>query len=240
MSYSNATSVVAYFDVDHTLTRIGSLESFVRFFAKRPEGEAVSSRLSGLLSVAGRTVDLHEIHDAYANVFRGESWERVREVGREWHGAVAKDLYRAGVVRELAAHQLHGRQVVLVSGSWDACLRPIARRLQVETVLRSEPALASDGNTLVGAFDLLMVGEQKAVAVREHASSVGADLAACYAYGDHVSDEPLLSSVGNAVVVGDDHRLAEIAAARKWRVMAGEDGSVRRTYTTVQRRTQVG
>lgn len=46
----------------------------------------------------------------------------------------------------------------------------------------------------------------------------------CVSYGDHQSDIPLLSSTGNAVVVGDDLEMLAIAFNRGWRVIRDLSG----------------
>jgi phosphoserine phosphatase len=52
------------------------------------------------------------------------------------------------------------------------------------------------------------IGEAKRAAVRaELRSRPDVDPARCYAYGDHVSDLPMLAEVGNPVVVGGSARL---------------------------------
>ncbi|MFF2389355.1 HAD family hydrolase [Agromyces sp. NPDC058104] len=221
MAGNHAGRVVAYFDVDHTLTRIGSLESFIHFYAGTASGAVVSSRVDALLSLAAHSTDLDEIHQAFANAFRGESWSNLREAGVAWHTSVASSLYQENVVNALQSHLDGNDEIVFVSGSWAPCLEPIARELGVGTVLQSVPQLEQDGDTLSGAFEVMMLGPRKASAVRAHAEQTRTDLGAAYAYADHRSDEPLLRIVGNPIVVGNDPHLVRIAAANSWRLFPG-------------------
>jgi HAD superfamily hydrolase (TIGR01490 family) len=221
MRHESAGETIAYFDVDHTLTRVSTLESFIRYFATGVSGAAVASRLQALVDVAGTTSDLDKIHQSYAQAFRGESWSHLREAGVQWYASVAHSIYRTSVTNELRQHLAKNRRVAFVSGSWAPCLEPIAKALQVNTILQSRPLLEADGDTLSGSFELVLVGPRKATAIRAHAAALHADLADAYAYADHVSDEQFLRAVGHPVVVGDDKSLRQIAEADGWRTVPG-------------------
>lgn len=216
--------VTAYFDVDHTLTQFGTLESFLRFYAATPSGAIVAERVDPLLALAAQTSDLHEIHQAYARTFRGESWARLRDAGVQWHASVSYSLYQPVTVNALRAHANQAHTVVFVSGSWAPCLEPIARDLGVGAILQSVPGLEADGDTLDGTFNVTMLAAGKAAAARAHAAKTGSHLADAFAYGDHRSDEDLLRVVGNPVVVGNDLHLRKIARDLDWSVLQSYDG----------------
>ncbi|MCX5053524.1 MULTISPECIES: hypothetical protein [unclassified Streptomyces] len=59
-------------------------------------------------------------------------------------------------------------------------------------------------------------GRATSEAVRELAAAHRIDLDSSIAYGDHVSDAPLLSLTGRAVIVGDDQDLRRLAAHHGW------------------------
>ena len=58
--------------------------------------------------------------------------------------------------------------------------------------------------------------------MRDFATEHDIDLGASWAYSDSVSDLPMLRAVGHPVAVNPDAELAEIAAAKGWRVMRFE------------------
>jgi phosphoserine phosphatase len=66
-----------------------------------------------------------------------------------------------------------------------------------------------DGVLTGGLLGGPMIGEGKRAAVRAvlraHPEAAARD---CYAYGDHISDLPMLAEVGHPVVVGADPELA--------------------------------
>jgi phosphoserine phosphatase len=62
-------------------------------------------------------------------------------------------------------------------------------------------------------------GPGKVEAIEELAEEHGLDLKSSWAYSDSTSDLPMLSSVGNSVVVNPDAPLAKVARDRGWRIM---------------------
>ncbi|MGH2821261.1 MAG: HAD family hydrolase, partial [Actinomycetota bacterium] len=63
-----------------------------------------------------------------------------------------------------------------------------------------------------------LVGEARAAWLERYAGSHESDLRASYAYADSHSDLPLLSAVGNPIVVNPDLSLYREARRRRWPV----------------------
>src|SRR5207245_774578 len=78
--------------------------------------------------------------------------------------------------------------------------------------------LAVDG-VLTGEIDAPMIGPAKAAAVRRTLADLDLDAAHCHAYGDDLSDLPMLQTVGHPVAIGRDSRLAAHARAAGWPVL---------------------
>ena len=132
--------------------------------------------------------------------------------------AALTDSIQPVVYREaldaIAAHQAAGHEVVLVSASAEAILRPIMHMLEVDGVIATQLEVADGRYT--GAIKFYNYGEAKAVALREMAALRGWDLRECWAYSDSITDEPLLRAVGNPVAVNPDRALARIAREESW------------------------
>jgi HAD superfamily hydrolase (TIGR01490 family) len=122
-------------------------------------------------------------------------------------------------VRRIRRHRARGDRVVLLTGALDFLVEPlrhladdlIAARLVEHagqfTGELAEPPLTADGRASLAA----------AVAA-EH----GIALAECHAYGDAISDLPLLEVVGHPHAVNPDFRLAREARRRHWPVLHWE------------------
>jgi HAD superfamily hydrolase (TIGR01490 family) len=205
---------IAFFDVDETLIDIKSMFSFLEFHLADPDRYRAAA---GELTRAARAgVPREETNRAYYRNYAGAQQEAVAESGRRWF---ARERQRDGflhqdVVRELRRLQAEGYQVALVSGSFRACLEPIAEHLGADHVLCSEPDVAAGRYT--GEVRTAVIGAAKATAARALMDRSGARPEECVAYGDHASDLPLLTCVGGAAVVGDDPVLAEHADRFGW------------------------
>lgn len=225
------TAAAAFFDVDETLiTRTSAID-----FLDHRMGRTTDPR-SGAWPLLAPAAGLarEEASHAYFRLYAGLPAAEVAEQGRAWfaEALAAGGLFHEPVLDELRDHAERGAAVVLVSGSFPACLDPIAAEVGADAVLCTAPEVA-DG-VYTGLIRRPMIGVAKAAAVRAYLSGRGVDPARCHAYGDHASDLPMLAEVGAPVVVGDDPVLTAHARARGWRALPGaaaHRGSVTRFLT---------
>ncbi|ONI61259.1 hypothetical protein ALI44B_12415 [Leifsonia sp. ALI-44-B] len=209
-----ATDQAAYFDVDHTITRTGTLRSFLDFYAADPRGRFVAQRVAGLERAVAATHDRVTLHRLFVEAFAGETWSGLERAGADWFADFAvRDGFTPSVIERMRRHQDLGHRAVFVSGSWWPCLAPIAAHFGVTEVLCTMPVVVRDQVT--GEMVRAMVSDTKATAVRDHAAQHSIDLARSIAYGDDESDLPLLRTTGRAVVVGGDPVLLGWAANRR-------------------------
>lgn len=122
----------------------------------------------------------------------------------------------------LAEHRRRGHRVVLVSGSIDTIVRPLADHLEVRDILA--PRLEVVDGRLTGELEgPPLAGERKAAALIEFARQNGIDPAGSFAYADGLDDVPMLASVGRPAVVNPEPRLLEEARSRGWDVFRWKD-----------------
>ena len=103
---------------------------------------------------------------------------------------------------------------MIVSGSFEACVAPLASHLKITHALTAEPEI--NAGKMTGELKQQAIGAGKAEAMARFLKHKLADARSCYAYGDDVSDIPMLSTVGNACVVGTSGKLIVEAAKRGW------------------------
>jgi HAD superfamily hydrolase (TIGR01490 family) len=212
----------AFFDVDETLLAVPSLWRFLRHHLEqrhrdRTVAAAEFGRITGGLGArAASGVPREELCREYFRLFTGQDAARLAEQGEAWFAAEQAEgrVFNQPVLRALSHHAASGDLTVLVSGSFPACLDPVARAVGADGLLCSRPEVRAGRYT--GELPLPMVGEAKAQAVRAFATRVGVDLGVSTAYGDHLSDLPLLRLVGHPVGVGNDPALAAVADALGW------------------------
>lgn len=208
----------AFFDVDETLIRAKSMFSFLRFhLARRGEPEGTYDRLTAPLHRgAAAGVPRQEINRRYYRLYEGESAAALADAGRAWFDeqCTLGGLFIEETVSRLQLHRATGDFVVLLSGSFAACLDPVAEHVGADWAIGTRPTIRR--GTFTGEVVTPMIGAAKGRAAHAVAGVRGLGLAASTAYADHSSDLDLLTAVGTAVVVGDDPVLTDQAVRRGW------------------------
>ena len=209
---------IAFFDVDETLIGPKSMFSFLEFHLRdgsRPAG-SYDQAVARLRAAAARGVPRQDVNRLYYRLMAGESAEGLRAAGLAWFSEAARGpgFWHTPVLERLRRHRAEGDLVVLLSGSFFACLDPIGEAAGSHWALGTRP-LVRDG-LLTGEVLVPMIGATKGVAARATAAVRNVPLSSCTAYGDHSSDLALLSAVGAPVVVGEDATLVARAEANGW------------------------
>ncbi|MEU3840460.1 HAD-IB family hydrolase [Streptomyces sp. NPDC028635] len=214
---------IAFFDVDETLIGLKSMFAFLEFHLADPARyRAVADALT---RAARNGVPREETNRAYYRAYAGMERAAVAESGRRWFASAHRraGFFHREAVSELRRLQGEGYRVALVSGSFRACLDPVADHLDADHVLCSEPEVVAGRYT--GEVLTTVIGEGKAVAARALMDRLGARPEACVAYGDHATDLSLLACVGRAGIVGDDPVLLEHAGRHGWTRLPTAAGS---------------
>ena len=231
--------IIAFFDVDNTLMR-GASAFHVGKGAFR----------KGMLRL--RDVALFAWHD-FRFVKVGENRQHLATVRERAMAllaghdereiiALAEDIFDRTIAPRLwpetvdltREHLAKGHEVWLISATPQLVGQVIADRLGLTgalgTVLEAEH----------GRFTGKMIGnvvhaEEKAVVAETLARERGVNLADCWAYSDSTNDIPLLSMVGNRVVVNPDARLERHANEHGWAIMPLKHASIREAQRRVRR-----
>jgi alcohol-forming fatty acyl-CoA reductase len=153
---------------------------------------------------------------AFYREYRGLPAEDLREQASAALSEFILPRTRHAAVRRIRAHRARGDRVVLVTGALDFLVAPldhladelVAARLVERrgafTGELAEPPLSADGRASLAA---------------RLAAEHGVGLPDCHAYGDSISDLPLLELVGHPAAVNPDFRLAREARRRGWPVL---------------------
>ncbi|GAB3615783.1 HAD-IB family hydrolase [Okibacterium endophyticum] len=211
MSHGTTT---AFFDVDGTLISAQSLTSFLMYYTRTPGGRTVAARVAGLQELVDAGAGRSTVNRAYFRAFAGEHWDALLAAGNNWYTSLDEStLFHRPVLDRLIWHYQSGHRIVLVSGSWAPCLEPLATVLSA-TVLCSQPTIV-DG-VLTGELDVQMLGSTKANAMQALHKTHPVDWQTSTAYGDDISDLPMLELVGRPAVVGRNAPLLHHATTNRW------------------------
>ncbi|GAA2347231.1 HAD-IB family hydrolase [Streptomyces kunmingensis] len=181
------------------------------------EGEALyratRTRLDAMSASGAARADVNRAY--YKSAWAGHDAQQLTDLGRAWYGRRTSQpgFFIEETLHALRRHQRQGADVILVSGSFSPCLTPIAEAVDAARVLSTEPVVHQ--GVLTGDVGRPMIGEGKRAAVlRVLAEHPHLSPRSCYAYGDHVSDAPMMDCVGNPRAVGNDPRLRAYLAER--------------------------
>jgi HAD superfamily hydrolase (TIGR01490 family) len=138
-------------------------------------------------------------------------------VGDNFEHVIRPHIYRE-VPACLEEHRAAGRRIVLVTGSVDVIMHPLAKHLGVDAMFA--PKLVESSGRYTGALDGPPVGShEKARRIIAYVEQEHIDLTASYAYGDSIADVPMLALVGHPHAVNPDKALARTAADRGWKTL---------------------
>ena len=141
-------------------------------------------------------------------VFAGRKATEVNEHGKRFAERVASTWIRPRTLALLRGHQARGHDVVLVSASFGAYLRPLGDRLGVDAVLCTE--LAIDGTSCcTGELDAGNCrGEEKVRRLHDWLATQfgGRDRVELWAYGDSAGDHAMLRDADHAIWLGSDRK----------------------------------
>jgi HAD superfamily hydrolase (TIGR01490 family) len=231
--------VIAFFDVDNTLLRGASIwhvaigawrrgmlspRDIWRFFWQQRHfikvgenmGHLSDIKEKALLLIAGKTQA--EIRSLSEDIFD-------RRISRRlWPETVA-------LTKE---HLAMGHQVWIVSATASEVADVFAHRLGLTGALGTR--FESKDGIYTGVLEgPVMHAQDKADASIALATGMGVDPAECWAYSDSSNDIPLLTFVGNPVVVNPDHALHAHATKHDWPVMRLNPSSIKEARKRVRR-----
>lgn len=215
-----SANAYAFFDVDETLITIKSMFDFFPFWAHTLEEPQRLARFKEAFKIAYSRGDSREdLNRLYYQFFAGDSITSLAQVGHDWYRdrfvRRPTPLIRSTTER-LAAHRHAGIEPVFVSGSMSALLKPIAMHLRVQHVLCTKQFSDASGQLTGEIARPQSIGIGKAELVTKFMARMHVDPMHCFAYGDDISDVPMLETVGTPVVVGEKPDLLAIGQERQW------------------------
>jgi HAD superfamily hydrolase (TIGR01490 family) len=222
-STSSTGAGIAFFDVDGTLTRSSTMHRFLRYYVNRVGRPDTDYRgwVRTVAAMNGQGRPREQINARYFAHFTGADADIVADLAQQWLRAELRTggFYHEPVLAELRRHRRQGDHIVLVSGALPSCLDAVAGDVGADEICCVELEIV-DGRYTGSLAGAPMIGAAKATAATAVIARRGTAAADCSAYGDHISDLPLLRVGGTAVVVGGDQDLCAVAAASGWRVLS--------------------
>ena len=213
----------AFYDVDGTLVDANVIHSYAYFARNAANMREKLSRPARLLAalplyaVADR-LGRKFFNDIFYKNYRGLTEDRLWIVGEEVFERVLKKRIYRDMLELMQRSRNEGYAQVLITGSIEQVVRPLAEYLDVEAWYANRLEFV-DGVATGHLVPPVLAGPEKAAFIRRYASDRDLDLNLCRAYADSASDIPMLSTVGRPVAVNPDSGLKTTAAAHDWQII---------------------
>ncbi|HEU0175299.1 MAG TPA: HAD-IB family hydrolase [Blastocatellia bacterium] len=209
--------IVAIFDVDGTLIAGATLERiFIGFLRRR--GEFGWREMISWLGAAAKAAATGSLRlKAIKAYLRGKDSTHLRRLARECVERDIEPRLSPEAVNRLRWHQSAGHLVILLSGTLDLLLEPLAERLGVYARVGSELEIENMRFTgrIAGARPF---GLTKAECLATINRANRFNLKRSFAYADSFADRHLLAMVGHPVATNADMALRKVAESRGWMI----------------------
>jgi HAD superfamily hydrolase (TIGR01490 family) len=214
---------LAFYDLDGTLVDLNLVHATLFILANLGEWK---NRISYMLAFAARAPRLYLaeqrdrrlLNTVMFEAFRGVSHDRLLALGEEYCDRVlTKHLYPHAVAM-LHANRDAGIEPVIVTGSPDFVVAPLARELDVEHFAANRFVYRS-GKATGRLVEPVMASDEKADWCAEFAGARGINLRDCWGYADSHYDLAFLAALGHPVCVNPDRKLRAAAATRQWPIV---------------------
>jgi HAD superfamily hydrolase (TIGR01490 family) len=214
----NRKNVIAFFDLDRTITRSISGKELVRRAFKE-----------GLMTYAdlARAIYLTLLYklnfkDPYKLINNMASWvagipeQTLADLSSKvFLNAILPAIY-GEAISEIEIHKGKNTKVVILSSSLTYICREVAKNLNMDDIICSELEVK---NGYLTGVSRLCFGEEKAVRLEDYCNKNNAITSDSWYYGDSISDLPALRCVGNPVCVNPDKKLKQEAYRRGWKIV---------------------
>jgi HAD superfamily hydrolase (TIGR01490 family) len=211
--------VAAFFDVDNTV--LPGEASEVRFFrwlwqhgiVGWPEVRASVAWLMRHVP----SLSLHPLRERKVYL-TGKSAQVIEPLGEEFCRKQLCLGISSDARRKLDEHREAGHILILLTGSLDFLIDPIAGVLEVDYYFAARLEQI-DGVYTGHMMPPFPYGQGKRMVIDRLVRDLALDLPACYAYGDSPGDLEVFRAVGNPTVVNPIRGMRRIARQQKWPVV---------------------
>lgn len=211
---------IAFYDLDGTLVSSNVIHQYAWYARHHQQATLRLSRLA--LSLPLFSAELFS-----RRLFNHVFFRQYRGMDREWLAAnadaMARDVLQPATFRGaaglVARDRAQGYRTVLMTGSLDFSVAPLARDLGIDLVIANRLEFDARGRATGRLVPPVLAGEEKAAEIRRLLAEYNISSASARAYSDSVSDLAMLEAVGQPTAANPAKRLRTIAAQRGWPIL---------------------
>lgn len=213
----------AFYDMDGTLVSTNLVHSYMFTAAHEPTiARTILKTAEGLAKIPGFFAVDQLSRVAFNRVlfagYKGEYYDRLVEFAEEHFDKVLKPNIFPGAYELIETGKKKGLRQVIVSGSLDFMVAPLARHFGMDDLITNKLEFRK-GVATGNLVRPVLAGATKARFMQEYAEKHDIDLLKSYAFSDSYSDYPMLAVVGRPAVVNPDMKLRRSAREFNWPIL---------------------
>lgn len=213
----------AFYDMDGTLVSTNLVHSYMFTAWNEPSiARTLHKTVAGLAKIpaffAVDTISRVAFNEMLFAGYKGEYKDRLLEFAEEHFEQVLKPNIFPGAYELVETAKKKGLRQVIVSGSLDFMVTPLARHLGIDDIITNRLEFRKE----VATGELvkpILAGANKARFIQEYAQKWNIDLLESYGFSDSYSDYPMLAIMGHPAVINPDWKLRRSAREFNWPIL---------------------
>ncbi len=213
----------AVFDLDGTIVKGTSGIRFARFLIRR---NIIKIRMNNLIPSLIAVYDFIrknlinsyiEIDKVWGNSIKGLREEVLNEQARQY-ARLEHRYMRESMLEKIKYHKENNHVLILFSATPHELVHFIGEELGFD-IIRGMRVKTEKGVYTGEVKKPYMIGEGRLQVLKKIAKKNNIDIAESYAYGNCVSDEPVLEASGHPVAVHPNYFLKKTAERKGWKII---------------------
>lgn len=212
---------LALFDLDNTLLNGDSDHGWGMYLAEIGVVDPVEQKTKQdyfYQQYLDGKLDIYEFCEYQFRVFTQFSLEQLHAWRSDFMRTIIEPMIESGKASLLEKHRIAGDDILIITATNDFVTKPIADRLEVETLIATRAEFIDGAYT--GKVDGTPCYQQgKVERLQEWLSDNHKNLSNSVFYSDSINDLPLLEKVDTAIAVTPDDRLRAHAEKLHWEII---------------------
>lgn len=213
----------AFYDMDGTLVSTNLVHSFL--FVAKNEPSVPRSLVKSAVAMAKvpafaavDTISRQKFNEMLFSGYGGAFKDRLLEFADEHFEQVLQPNIFPGAYELVESARQKGLKQVIISGSLDFMVAPLARHLGIDDMITNR--LEFEDEVATGRLmKPIVAGAAKSRIIQQYAKDNSIDLLESYGFSDSFSDYSMLSVVGRPAAVNPDRRLRRSAQELDWPIL---------------------
>ncbi len=217
----------AFFDLDETVINIKSMFHFLNFFIDNVKknnslyASSINKKAINFKNSVAQKKPREKLNLLYYQIYQDVEYDFFKDMAKAWMDEIKADI--TSIVQPLVLECIKkehskNKKIVVVSGSFYEIMDVFVRHVGIDVVLATRLEVI-DGKLSGRIVGQQTIGYGKAVVMQKFLQENNSVASICSAYGDDVSDIPMLECVGQAVAVIGNPDLADYAAKKNWNII---------------------